>query len=340
MVKKSDKIDLIVKAINKVMISVTSIEKNSNVGQGNSAYKGTMDMDVKLAFKTLMAENGLVLLQTGIDEKTKVFRWQEEVKYGNQPAIMKTKQSVFTKATVTYILAHESDQWIELQGYGHGIDAQDKGAGKVTTYALKNILLYTFLTPVGDIDDTDTTHSDDHQTPQSKSNSNAEPQPLVKDSEQYKTIVKSIKDKKLTNLKQINYPVDEKLQKELQKLIDAQRPKLVKDSKEWKLLIGYIEVGKVKSIEQLLLKLQMTKAIQKEVEKLIDDKVNQDIIDEQLEKEKKSEGDKRGVDRLPVIPEDVYKKLIEGKNVQEITEALQKYRMLKDQRDVLTKLAF
>jgi hypothetical protein len=50
-------------------------------------------------------------------------------------------------------------------GYGHGVDPQDKGAGKATTYALKNCLLYTFLTPVGKIDDTDKTHSDEIPSP-------------------------------------------------------------------------------------------------------------------------------------------------------------------------------
>jgi len=61
---------------------------------------------------------------------------------------------------------HESGESIELAGYGHGVDPQDKGAGKATTYALKNCLLYTFLTPVGKIDDTETTHSDNIPTPQ------------------------------------------------------------------------------------------------------------------------------------------------------------------------------
>ena len=63
-------------------------------------------------------------------------------------------------------MLHSSGESVELVGYGHGVDSQDKGAGKSTTYALKNCLLYTFLTPVGDIDDTDLTHSNDIDTPQ------------------------------------------------------------------------------------------------------------------------------------------------------------------------------
>ena len=40
-----------------------------------------------------------------------------------------------------YLLLHESGESLELAGYGHGIDSQDKGAGKATTYAMKNALL-------------------------------------------------------------------------------------------------------------------------------------------------------------------------------------------------------
>ncbi len=60
---------------------------------------------------------------------------------------------------------HESGESVNLAGYGQGVDSQDKGAGKATTYALKNCLLYTFLTPVGKMPDTELIHSDDIETP-------------------------------------------------------------------------------------------------------------------------------------------------------------------------------
>ena len=63
---------------------------------------------------------------------------------------------------------HESGESIEICGYGHGIDSQDKAAGKAQTYALKNALLYTFLTPVGAIEDTDSVHSDTIPVPPAK----------------------------------------------------------------------------------------------------------------------------------------------------------------------------
>jgi len=145
------------KAIVKVMQEVKGMEKNSQVGSGSYGYSGTKDQDVKEVFNDALANNGLSILPIEVKAKTQVDRWQEGTK---------TKQSVFTEVETKYLLLHTSGESIELAGYGHGVDAQDKGAGKATTYALKNCLLYTFLTPVGKIDDSDTTHSNDIKTPQ------------------------------------------------------------------------------------------------------------------------------------------------------------------------------
>jgi len=147
-------------AIIEVMKAVKGMEKNSKVGAGTSSYNGTKDMDVKEVFNDALVNAGLCIVPIDIEEQTQVDRWEESSSYG-----VKTKQSVFTKVKTKYLLLHTSGESIELAGYGHGVDSQDKGAGKATTYALKNCLLYTFLTPVGKIDDADTTHSDDIKTP-------------------------------------------------------------------------------------------------------------------------------------------------------------------------------
>ena len=147
----------IAKAIIEVQKAVKGMEKNSHVGTGNSSYQGTKDQDVKEVFNTALSNAGLCILPIGIEESTQIDRWEETGQYG-----AKQKQSVFTKVTTKYLLLHESGESIELSGYGHGVDTQDKGAGKATTYALKNCLLYSFLTPVGKIDDTDTTDSNDN----------------------------------------------------------------------------------------------------------------------------------------------------------------------------------
>ncbi len=152
----------IAKAIIEVMKAVKGMEKNSTVGSGRSAYNGTKDQDVKEVFNEALANNGLCILPIKATQKVEITKW-DSTDYNGKPTV---KQSVFTQVETKYLLLHESGESIELAGAGHGVDPQDKGAGKALTYALKNTLLYTFLTPVGKIDDTETTHSNEITTPQ------------------------------------------------------------------------------------------------------------------------------------------------------------------------------
>lgn len=147
----------LIKSVIAVMNEVKGIEKSMTVGNGNSSYKGVPDKEVKKILGSAMAKNGLCLLPTGVKPTIKIERWEETDSYGR----VKTKQTVFTEVTTTYLLMHESGEFQEICGYGHGVDSQDKGAGKATTYALKYALLYSFLIPTGDIDDADAVHSQD-----------------------------------------------------------------------------------------------------------------------------------------------------------------------------------
>jgi hypothetical protein len=201
----------IAQAIVKVMQEVKGMEKNSKVGSGRNTYNGTKDQDVKEVFNEALEKNGLCILPTDIEEETQIGRW-EQTYNGN----VQTKQSVFTKVKTKYLLLHTSGESIELAGYGHGVDPQDKGAGKATTYALKNTLLYTFLTPVGKIDDADTEHSDDKSVPTKKT-----PKKLAEVTpEKYKEFVDKVKNKELTieQIKQ-HYQLSETREKALKELI-------------------------------------------------------------------------------------------------------------------------
>jgi hypothetical protein len=150
----------LINAVLSVMDEVKGIDKTMNVGTGSSSYKGVSDKEVKKIIGYSMKKNGLVILPIGIEPKTSIERWEESGQYG-----AKVKQSILTEVVATYLLCHESGESIELKGYGHGVDSQDKSAGKATTYALKYALLYTFLVPTGTIDDADNTHSNDIQIP-------------------------------------------------------------------------------------------------------------------------------------------------------------------------------
>jgi hypothetical protein len=148
------------KAVLAVMDEVKNIEKNMTVGGQGNSYKGVSDKDVKLKVGQAMQKHGLCLLPISVEDEMRIDRWEETTNYG-----VKQKQSVFVSVRTRYMLLHESGESMEIAGYGHGTDPQDKAAGKATTYALKYALLYTFLVPTGDIDDADKTHSDQHATP-------------------------------------------------------------------------------------------------------------------------------------------------------------------------------
>lgn len=150
------------KAVINVMKSIKGIDKNMQIGTGNNSYKGIADKDVKQEIGRLMVENGLCILPIDIESKVQIDRWEEtSQQYGT-----KTKQSVFAEVITKYLLLHESGESVVLCGSGHGIDSQDKAAGKATTYALKYTLLYTFMVATGKIDDTDNEHSDTKEIPQ------------------------------------------------------------------------------------------------------------------------------------------------------------------------------
>lgn len=151
-------------AIHAVMSEVKNIEKGLTVGDGKMSYKGVSDKDVKLKIGQAMEKHNLIILPVKVDPKIKIDRWEEDSSYGK-----KTRQTVFTEVLTTYKIIHTlTGESIDVQGYGHGVDSQDKSAGKATTYALKYALLYTFMVPTGSIDDADKTPSQDIQPPQKK----------------------------------------------------------------------------------------------------------------------------------------------------------------------------
>jgi len=154
-------------AIMAVMTEINWVEKSMTVWTWKSAYKGVSDKDVKILIRDSMVKNWLSILPIGVIPTIQVDRWEEDDTYDKQPPYpKKSKQSIFTEVTTRYLLLHTSGESIELAGYGHGVDTQDKGAGKATTYALKNTLLNMFLVPTWV--DTDDTHSDDLPTPKAK----------------------------------------------------------------------------------------------------------------------------------------------------------------------------
>jgi len=151
-------------AIIEVMKEVEWVTKSMTVWTGNNSYQWVSDKDVKTLLRNVMTKHWLSILPIVIQSKIHIDRWEEVDQYSKSvPKDMKTKQSVFTEVESKYLLLHTSGESIELAWYWQWVDTQDKGAGKATTYALKNTLLNMFLIPTGV--DTDNTHSDEYDVP-------------------------------------------------------------------------------------------------------------------------------------------------------------------------------
>lgn len=197
----------ITKAIINVMKEVKSIDKNLQVGAGNSSYKGVADIDVKFIIGQSMVKNGLAILPISIKPNVNIERWEETTQWNNQPQT-KMKTQVFTEVLTKYLLLHESGESIEIEGYGHGIDSQDKSAGKATTYALKYALLYLFMVPTGKIDDADNKRSNDPDVPvDEKSKTQTKPWLNIKQGEsftkEYTDVCSKIQSKQYTSVNDI-----------------------------------------------------------------------------------------------------------------------------------------
>jgi hypothetical protein len=176
-------------ALNEVMKEVKGIEKNLTVGIGKSSYSGVADKDVKLIIGSAMQKHGLSIIPIDIEPQVQVDRWEETYN-----GVVRNKQQVFTSVKTKYLLLHTSGESVEVAGYGHGVDSQDKSAPKATTFALKNALLYLTMAPTGVIDG-DFDHSNSTSVPpQAQPVAEDELPMLNKKDDAYNDIVKYVKD--------------------------------------------------------------------------------------------------------------------------------------------------
>lgn len=137
--------------IQAVSMEVMNIEKDMQVGTGNSAYKAVSDTAVISAVKR--AEEKYKLISIPI----KVERIDGDVilgvpdQYGKQS---KTYVDNIKMTTEIIDLENPSDR-ISVESFGKGIDTGDKGFGKASTYARKYALLNAYKIFTGEDPDKD-----------------------------------------------------------------------------------------------------------------------------------------------------------------------------------------
>lgn len=134
----------------RIQSEIPTVAKNLNVSTGNSgSYKAVSERDVKDAVKPLEDKYGVYSFPIKKELIEQTFL-ETETKYG-------TKKSFYIRERVTYrfVNIQNPDEFIEIDGYGDGIDSGDKAPGKADTYASKYCLMSAYKISTGDDPDKD-----------------------------------------------------------------------------------------------------------------------------------------------------------------------------------------
>lgn len=144
MEKKKNEMNLFEK-IQAVSDAVRNVEKNIVVGTGNSSYKAVSDIDVLMKVKDAEKEYRLV----SIPVRQELVK-SEIVRVIGQGGYEKITYVDIVKMTVRIINIEKTDEYIEIESFGRGLDAGDKGFGKASTYARKYALLNAYKIATGE----------------------------------------------------------------------------------------------------------------------------------------------------------------------------------------------
>lgn len=148
--------------IQAVSEAVKNVEKNLVVGTGNSAYKAVADMDVLLKVKEAEKANGII----SIPVKQELVK-SEIVRTAGQNGYEKITYVDVVKMTLRIINVDNPNETLDVESYGRGLDAGDKGFGKASTYARKYALLNAYKIATGV--DPDQFKSEEMQAPKTPS---------------------------------------------------------------------------------------------------------------------------------------------------------------------------
>lgn len=128
---------------------IRSIEKDMTVGTGSYSYKAVSDLMVTKKVKE--AEQKFKVVSIPLKQELishEVIRVTEKDKE-------KITYSFIIKMIVVFVNLENTDEKIEVESYGHGLDSGDKGFGKASTYARKYALLNAYKIATGEDPDAD-----------------------------------------------------------------------------------------------------------------------------------------------------------------------------------------
>lgn len=133
-----------------IQSEIPTVAKNLNVSTGkNNSYKAVSERDVKDAVKPLEAKYGVYSFPVSKELIEQTFI-ESETQYGKRKSFY-----IREKVTYRFVNVHNPAEFIEIDGYGDGIDSADKAPGKSDTYASKYCLMSAYKISTGDDPDKD-----------------------------------------------------------------------------------------------------------------------------------------------------------------------------------------
>lgn len=136
--------------IQAVSNEVKNIEKKMQVGNEKYGYKAVSDLDVVLAVKD--AETKFKIVSIPVKQEMIKSDIVKTVRDGGSESINYVD---IIKMTVRIIDLEKTSDFIEIESFGRGLDASDKGFGKASTYARKYALLNAYKIATGEDPDKD-----------------------------------------------------------------------------------------------------------------------------------------------------------------------------------------
>lgn len=131
--------------IQAISNEIKGVEKDMTVGEGHSSYKAVSDMSVMLKIKDAETKHGLLSIPCKQELVNSEILKSAPDQYGK----VKTTFVDTIRMTTKIIDLDNPSDFIEIESYGRGVDASDKGFGKASTYARKYALLNVYKIATG-----------------------------------------------------------------------------------------------------------------------------------------------------------------------------------------------
>ena len=131
-----------------ITIDINKVAKNLKVGVGQSQYKAVGEADILEAVKPVEAQHGIY----SYPASRKVIKEAEYTTTSEYNGKVTERTNLFLRIETVYrfVNVENPEEYIDIIGYGDGVDTQDKAPGKAMTYSDKYCLMKAYKIETGD----------------------------------------------------------------------------------------------------------------------------------------------------------------------------------------------